>query len=105
MVGYIRADESPHVEYLRTALSEIRARTLVGVDGSEVPGRTVVDGLLHRILRTITRERPQEQRDDVRATITEALQSARNPAAVLEEFESLESRWEPPTLTGFEPLS
>src|SRR5262249_1136184 len=34
MIRYIRSDESPHVEYLRTALSEISARTLVGDDGS-----------------------------------------------------------------------
>ncbi len=103
MVGYIRADESPHVEYLRTALSEIRARTIVGVAGSDVSGRTVVDGLLHRILRTITSDRPQEQRDDVRATMQEAMKSARNPSALLEEFESLESSWRAPKITGFEP--
>ena len=30
MVGYIRTDETPHVEYLRTALSELRACTLRG---------------------------------------------------------------------------
>ena len=35
MVRYIRADESPHVEYLRTALSEISARTLIGEDGKD----------------------------------------------------------------------
>lgn len=103
MVAYIRADESPHVEYLRTALSEIRARTIVTVDGSDISGRTVVDGLLHRILRTITRDRPQEQRADVRSTMQEAMKSARNPSALFEEFESLESSWQAPALTGFEP--
>jgi hypothetical protein len=30
LVSYIRQDESPHVDYLRTALSEMRARTFVG---------------------------------------------------------------------------
>jgi hypothetical protein len=103
MVAYIRADESPHVEYLRTALSEIRARTIVTVDGSDISGRTVVDGLLHRILRTITRDRPQEQRADVRSTMQEAMKSARDPSALFEEFESLESSWQAPALTGFEP--
>src|SRR5678815_312940 len=47
MVGHIRADENPHVEYLRTALSEVRARTLRTVDGGAIAGRTVVDALLH----------------------------------------------------------
>jgi len=105
MVGYIRADESPHVEYLRTALSEVRARTLATVDGHQIAGRTVVDGLLHRILETITKDRPREQRDDVRATMQQAMKSARNPSALLEEYESLESIWQAPALTGFEPVA
>lgn len=45
LVRAIRQDESPHVEYLRTALSEMRDRTFVGVDGSPVPGADVVNGL------------------------------------------------------------
>ncbi|MFP8879930.1 MAG: hypothetical protein VCE43_10905, partial [Myxococcota bacterium] len=79
------------------------ARTIVTVDGSDISGRTVVDGLLHRILRTITRDRPQEQRADVRSTMQEAMKSARDPSALFEEFESLESSWQAPALTGFEP--
>ncbi|MGH7287975.1 MAG: hypothetical protein ACREI8_08165, partial [Myxococcota bacterium] len=55
MVRYVQADEKPHVEYLRTALSELRARTLRSVDGRTLAGSEVVDGLLHRILRQITR--------------------------------------------------
>jgi hypothetical protein len=102
MVSHIRADESPHVEYLRTALSELRARTLRTVDGKTIAGRTVVDGLLHRILREITRARPSEQREDVRANLAEAMQVAANPAALLEAFDALESRWTPPASTGFE---
>ena len=30
LVAYIRADETPHVEYLKTALTEMRDRTWVG---------------------------------------------------------------------------
>ncbi len=33
LVSYIRADETPHVAWLRTALSEMRDRTWVGSDG------------------------------------------------------------------------
>lgn len=43
LVGYIRADEAPHVEYLRTTLTEMRARTFVGDDGHRVPGTDVID--------------------------------------------------------------
>jgi hypothetical protein len=105
IVRYIRSDESPHVEYLRTALSEVRARTLRAVDGGEIAGREVVDSLLHRILRNLTTRRPQEQRDDVREGLIDAMRVARSPAALLEEFDALESPWTPPVRTGFEPAA
>jgi hypothetical protein len=105
MVRYVRADEKPHVEYLRTALSEASARTLRTVDGGTLAGREVVDGLLHRILYNMTRNRPREQRDDLRENLAEAMKVASNPAALLEEFDSLESRWKAPEKTGFEPAA
>ncbi|HEX4904725.1 MAG TPA: hypothetical protein VFU93_04680 [Acidimicrobiales bacterium] len=43
LVNYIRMDEAPHVEYLRTTLTEMRARTFVGVDGQHLPGTDVID--------------------------------------------------------------
>ena len=35
LVSYIRADETPHVDYLRTALTEMRDRTFVGGVGPQ----------------------------------------------------------------------
>jgi hypothetical protein len=102
MVRFVQADEKPHVEYLRTALSELRARTLRRADGGTIAGREVVDGLLHRILREITRNRPREQREDIRESLVAAMQQAANPGALLEEFDALESQWSPPERTGFE---
>ncbi len=43
VVGYIRSDEAPHVEYLRTTLTEMRARTFKTVDGKTIPGTQVID--------------------------------------------------------------
>ena len=103
MVRHIRSDERPHVQYLRTALSELRARTFRTVQGGTRPGSEVVDAALHRVLRGITRERPREQREDVRHNMAAAMQVATNPQAVLEEFDALESDWTPPPCTGFEP--
>ena len=40
LVSYIRADETPHVDYLRTALSEMRDRTWVGEMGGTTPAPT-----------------------------------------------------------------
>ncbi len=105
IVRCIRSDESPHVEYLRTALSEVRARTLRGIDGRSLAGREVVDGMLHRILGSLTSERPRQQRSDVRDGLVDAIRKAGRPGSLLEEFDALESRWSPPSRTGFEPIA
>lgn len=42
LVSYIRADETPHVDYLRTALTEMRDRTFVGESGAKIPGTEVI---------------------------------------------------------------
>ena len=103
LVRFIRGDESPHVEYLRTALSELRARSIATIDGRRIEGRTVADGILHRVLSAITRERPKEQREDVRRDLAAALTAAGRPDSLIEEFDQLESSWKPPLRTGFEP--
>ncbi|MBW2372033.1 MAG: hypothetical protein JRF70_05815 [Deltaproteobacteria bacterium] len=102
MVSYIRADESPHVEYLRTALSEAAARSLRTADGKTLSGRDVVRELLHRTLRGLTHERREEQRRDIRENLIEAMQAHANPAGLLERFDALETPWTPPERTGFE---
>ncbi|HVF74160.1 MAG TPA: hypothetical protein VM938_03865 [Acidimicrobiales bacterium] len=48
LVSYIRADEAPHVAYLKTVLSEMRDRTFVTSDGRKVPGTEIVGGLWER---------------------------------------------------------
>jgi hypothetical protein len=45
LVSYVRADETPHVEYLRTALTEMRDRTFVGESGRRIPGTEVIGTL------------------------------------------------------------
>jgi hypothetical protein len=42
LVSYVRADETPHVDYLRTALTEMRDRTFVGESGRKYPGAEVI---------------------------------------------------------------
>lgn len=103
MVANIRADEKPHVEYLRTALSEVSARTIRTVDGKTIAGKTVIDGMLHRILSQVKKNRRADQQEDIRGGIEKATQQARNPEQLLEEFDSLERTWTPPENTGFEP--
>lgn len=50
LVACIRADETPHVDYLRTALTEVRDRTLVGESGARIAGSDVVSTLWDELL-------------------------------------------------------
>jgi hypothetical protein len=45
LVRYIRADETPHVDYLRTALTEMRDRTFVCESGANIAGAIVIGTL------------------------------------------------------------
>jgi hypothetical protein len=45
LVTYIRADETPHVGYLQTALTEMRDRTWIGESGTRYPGTEMIGTL------------------------------------------------------------
>ncbi len=95
LVRYIRSDEAPHVEYLRTALSEIQARTLLTLDGKPVSGRKVVNDLAERGIRAMLRqrlnERPVMVRDLIRRTA-----NVGDIDALMREFDALGTPWTPP---------
>src|SRR5580658_2964941 len=97
LVRYIRSDESPHVEYLRTALSEITARTLIAQDGSSRSGLEVVNKIAERSLRMMIRQRLQDRPVMVRETIRK---TAKLSAGALEDllarFDALATPWSPP---------
>jgi len=50
IVTYIRADETPHVGYLQTSLSEMRDRTFVGDSGRKHPGTDMIGRVWDRAL-------------------------------------------------------
>ncbi|HEY3142727.1 MAG TPA: hypothetical protein VGJ86_16425 [Acidimicrobiales bacterium] len=50
LVSFIRADETPHVDYLATALTELRDRTWVGEGGKHHSGAVMVDQLWQQLL-------------------------------------------------------
>ena len=97
MIRYIRADESPHVEYLRTALSEISARTLIGDDGKDYPGHDVVQTLLDRSLRAVIRQRGAERRNQLHASIrSSAVGIVKDVETLVRRFDELETPWQKP---------
>lgn len=102
LVRYIRADESPHVEYLRAALSEVAARTLRTVEGGTLSGRDAVHRLMHANLRVMTSERPKDNRADVREGLAAAIERAGAAKDLIEQLDALELAWTPPGRTGFE---
>jgi hypothetical protein len=94
MVSYIQADEKPHVQYLRTALSELRLRTLRSEDGkTELPGAQVIDEIFKRQLRGMATQRPQEQRDELRTEAHQAFEDERKASEMARKFDSLDSGW------------
>jgi hypothetical protein len=94
MVAHIQADEQPHVEYLRTALSELRARSLRSEDGTrELPGHHVIDAIFSEQLHGIASTRPDEQRAQVRQQIHEALRERPMSSELRRRFESLDAGW------------
>jgi hypothetical protein len=100
MVGYIRNDESPHVEYLRTALSELRACTFIGTAGVELAGCEVVDGLLNRTLHALVTNRPRLQREEARADIAAVVAAHGDASGLQRRFDALEIEWKPPQSEG-----
>ena len=57
LVRYVRADETPHVDYLRTALTEMRDRTFVGESGRQHPGHRSDRHAVGRRARAVARAR------------------------------------------------
>ncbi|HEY6419533.1 MAG TPA: hypothetical protein VIX59_11055 [Candidatus Binataceae bacterium] len=97
LVRYIRSDESPHVEYLRTALSEITARTLIALDGSERSGNEVVNKIAERSLRMMIRQRLQDRPVMVRETIRKTAKLRDGELDdLLARFDALATPWTPP---------
>ena len=89
IVSYIRADESPHVEYLKTVLTEMRDRTFIGESGKRYPGTRIVETLWERMLETsLGAGREQNLRTSARE-VEFALADHPRRDALLEEFHSL----------------
>lgn len=89
LIRAIRQDESPHVEYLRTALSEMRDRTFVGVDGTAVPGDRVVTDLWAAGLAESTGERRAANQRIARAELDDVVADRPDRVDLLAEYDAL----------------
>jgi hypothetical protein len=91
LISYVRADETPHVSYLRTALSEMRDRTWVGQRGNRYSGEEMIGLLWDQALRDSLLLRRAENLRLAMGEIEHALAGRADAADVLEEMLSLGS--------------
>ncbi|CAN5795735.1 hypothetical protein BH24ACT3_BH24ACT3_12570 [soil metagenome] len=86
LVSYIRSDETPHVAYLKTVLTEMRDRTFVGMSGRHHAGTDLVGRLWSRALDESLGERRIQALDTTLAEVTHAIGPRRDRAELLERF-------------------
>jgi hypothetical protein len=89
LVSHIRSDETPHVDYLRTALSEMSTRTFVGTSGQRHSGRDVIDHIWDTALADSLGLGDRRNRAVVDALVDTALAGKADGAELREEFDRL----------------
>lgn len=89
VVSYIRQDETPHVEYLRTALTEMRDRTFVGTNGRMLAGEDVIGTIWRHQLDMAHNVREPQTRAAHLAEVERALCGRSDGAELLAEHHSL----------------
>jgi len=93
VVSFIRADEEPHVGYLRATLTEMRARTFVTVDGAELAGTDVINRYWDYSLRQMfgLGGKRGERREMILALLDQALDGHPRRRQILHSFHDLET--------------
>jgi len=91
MVGYIQQDEDIHVSYLRCALAEARARTLIAKDGSHLSGAEVVDKLCDTVMATMGGDRREKMLAHRYKQVLRELDRHPDGDKILTEFKQLGS--------------
>jgi hypothetical protein len=91
LVSYIRSDETPHVDYLRTALSELRDRTIVGEGGRKHAGADLVGGTWDRALALSLGPNRQATLETTWGEVRHAVGDRPGAADILARFDELGS--------------
>jgi hypothetical protein len=86
LVACIRTDETPHVDYIRTALTEMRDRTFVGTSGEKLPGAQVIGTLWDTLLADSMGVRRRAARETTLAEVEFALDGNSRRDQILEGF-------------------
>lgn len=89
LVACIRKDETPHVGYLSTALTEMRDRTWIGTGGRKHAGTDMIGRLWDKALATSLGPGRDQTRAAVRAEIEHWCNKRPNGADIVAEFDAL----------------
>jgi len=89
LVSYIRADETPHVDYLRTALTEMRDRTWIGESGKRYAGTEMIGTLWDIGLEQSLGAGREAGRKAIRGEVEHWVLQHPNGKDILAEFDSL----------------
>ncbi|MHB1910880.1 MAG: hypothetical protein ACYCTI_02355 [Acidimicrobiales bacterium] len=89
LVERIRADETPHVEYLRTSLSEMSVRTFKTDSGGRLSGQTVIDELWRKGMEESLGILEEQNRALIAREVESAMADHPRGRDLLQEFHSL----------------
>lgn len=89
LVAYIRADETPHVGYLKTALTEMRDRTWVGADGTKHAGTDMIGRLWDHALEQSLGAGRQQSHQAILGEVEHWCLQRSNGTDILAEFHHL----------------
>ena len=89
LVTYIRADETPHVAYLATALTEMRDRTWIGTSGRRHNGAEMIGAVWHRLLEQSLGPGRAQGRKAVLGEVQRWCLERQGGADILAEFHAL----------------
>jgi len=89
LVACIRADETPHVGYLRTALSEMRDRTWVGEGGTRHAGTDMIRRIWDPLLAASLGAQRDDARRAARGEVEHWCRRRPNGSEILAEFDAM----------------
>jgi hypothetical protein len=89
LVSYIRADETPHVGYLRTVLTEMRDRTWIGEGGRRHAGADMIGRIWEPLLAHSLGPGREEGRRAALGEVEFWCAQRDNGADILAEFHAL----------------
>lgn len=91
IVSYIRQDEAPHVEYLKTTLSEMRDRTWIGTSGKKRKGAEMIGPVWERAIDESLGIRREQNLKLTLREVEHAIEGRGDRDDVLEQFHALGS--------------